>query len=149
MRKELSCGIIIDTENGLLAMLPYGRLKDAFHNYDLAKGHIEEGETPMECALRELQEESGIVLSDEQKQSLVDLGVHKYIAKKDLHLFYLSTEIAKDFQFKCSTNFALSDGRERPEMVGYRWVHDLRYYFRSMCATLSNIPQLAKYKVGD
>lgn len=30
------------------------------HRYDLPKGHIEEGESELECALRELREETGI-----------------------------------------------------------------------------------------
>ena len=55
-----SCGIFIvrgDPVESFLLMVHRDRL-------DLPKGHIDEGETQMECALRELEEETGIAESD-------------------------------------------------------------------------------------
>jgi 8-oxo-dGTP pyrophosphatase MutT (NUDIX family) len=45
------------------------------HRYDLPKGHIEEGESEIACALRELREETGI------EQDSIDLDpAFRYIA---------------------------------------------------------------------
>lgn len=59
--KELvSCGFFIvrgDPVESFLLMVHHNRL-------DLPKGHIDEGETQIECALRELHEETGISESD-------------------------------------------------------------------------------------
>ena len=56
----VSCGFLIvrgDPIKSFLLMVHRDRL-------DLPKGHIDEGETNMECALRELEEETGIRESD-------------------------------------------------------------------------------------
>lgn len=53
MRQEKSCGVLCFHGNQFLLMTrPKG--------YDLPKGHIEGNETELECALRELEEETGI-----------------------------------------------------------------------------------------
>ena len=59
--KELSCGfIIIDPkELRILGVHPTGHGKV----FDIPKGHIEKGETPLQCAIRELKEETGIIVS--------------------------------------------------------------------------------------
>ncbi len=55
--KEIrGCGVLVmreDPERSFLLM------KHA-HRWDLPKGHLDEGETDLECALRELREETGI-----------------------------------------------------------------------------------------
>ncbi|MGZ7196733.1 NUDIX hydrolase, partial [Streptococcus pyogenes] len=53
--------------------------------WDIPKGHIEEGETPIEAAIRECREETGFV--DYDQSLLVDLGRHDYASNKDIHLF--------------------------------------------------------------
>lgn len=55
-----SCGVLVlrgDPVNSFLLMVHCDRL-------DLPKGHVDEGETNMECALRELEEETSIRESD-------------------------------------------------------------------------------------
>ena len=55
-----SCGMLIlrgDPVDSFLLMVHCDRL-------DLPKGHIDEGETKMQCALRELEEETSIQASD-------------------------------------------------------------------------------------
>lgn len=59
MRKLVSCGVLIfrgDPQEFLL-MEHADRL-------DLPKGHVDPGETEIECALRELEEETGIKAPD-------------------------------------------------------------------------------------
>ena len=56
MRQLKSCGVLLFCRRSRLSFL----LLRHPNRYDLPKGHIEEGESEVECALRELQEETGI-----------------------------------------------------------------------------------------
>lgn len=56
MRTIKSCGVILFRREPRLAFLT---MRQA-HRVDFPKGHIEPGESELECALRELQEETGI-----------------------------------------------------------------------------------------
>ena len=56
MQKVKSCGVICFTKTKQPSFL----LMRRSHRYDLPKGHIEPGETELQCALRELSEETGI-----------------------------------------------------------------------------------------
>ncbi|MGZ7215501.1 NUDIX hydrolase, partial [Streptococcus pyogenes] len=76
--KEVSTGIIFFTEDYELFM---GRVTNSGlgggpSRWDIPKGHIEEGETPIEAAIRECREETGFV--DYDQSLLVDLGRHDY-----------------------------------------------------------------------
>jgi 8-oxo-dGTP pyrophosphatase MutT (NUDIX family) len=54
--QEESAGFVVfqQAENRLYLLLDYG------HHWDYPKGHLDPGETPMQAALRELKEETGI-----------------------------------------------------------------------------------------
>ena len=56
MHQIKSCGVLIFRREPELSFL----LMKHPHRYDLPKGHVESGETEIECALRELSEETGI-----------------------------------------------------------------------------------------
>jgi bis(5'-nucleosidyl)-tetraphosphatase len=56
MRQVKSCGVILFRRNPELSFL----LMKHPHRFDLPKGHIEEGESEIECALREMWEETGV-----------------------------------------------------------------------------------------
>jgi bis(5'-nucleosidyl)-tetraphosphatase len=56
MRKLKSCGVIVMRTAPTLSFL----LMQHPHRYDLPKGHVEANEDEISCALRELQEETGI-----------------------------------------------------------------------------------------
>lgn len=59
MNLEHSCGAILYTiENGVRK---YVLIMEANGNYGFPKGHIDNGETDLECALREIKEETGII----------------------------------------------------------------------------------------
>lgn len=55
--KEIrACGVLVMRTEPELSFL----LMKHNHRWDLPKGHLDEGETDLECALRELREETGI-----------------------------------------------------------------------------------------
>ena len=60
MQQVKSCGFILfngDREHKSFLLMKH------IDRYDLPKGHIEPGETDLECALREMNEETGIPVS--------------------------------------------------------------------------------------
>ena len=61
MGKKISCGILICTEHGFLAVHPTGR-KNEFNCYDIPKGCHNNNETYYQTAVRELKEETGLDL---------------------------------------------------------------------------------------
>ena len=84
--KELSCGfIIINRKNPkqILACQPNGRRQNTPGNYDIPKGHRENGETTLDAAIRELKEETGFTITDEK---IFDCGLFKYLKNKDLYV---------------------------------------------------------------
>lgn len=60
MRKVKSCGVLVMRE----APRPSFLLMRHADRYDLPKGHIEAGECELDCALRELVEETAIARED-------------------------------------------------------------------------------------
>lgn len=115
--RTLSCGIVILDDAGRVFL---AHATDTTH-WDIPKGKGEPGELPIEAALRELREETGIVLAPER---LVDLGRFEYRREKDLHLF--ATRVADGevdvAQCTCTSLFpSRRDGSMIPEMDAYRW----------------------------
>lgn len=128
--KSLSCGVIVTDKDFLrvLAIRPFGKPK----NIDLPKGGKDPGESPEIAALRELKEETGLVL---QPNQLTDLGVYPYTSTKNLHLFYtIVDEFPPIESLRCNSFFVGPDGRKVPEAVGFiyatfsdeRWYYSLR-----------------------
>ena len=62
MKQVKSCGFILFTGNRTNPQKSFLLMKHA-DRYDLPKGHIEPGESDLECAFRELNEETGIPAS--------------------------------------------------------------------------------------
>lgn len=56
MRQLKSCGVILFRKDPVLSFL----LMQHADRWDLPKGHIDAGETELECALREMEEETGL-----------------------------------------------------------------------------------------
>jgi 8-oxo-dGTP pyrophosphatase MutT (NUDIX family) len=56
MRQLKSCGVILFRREPVLSFL----LMKHADRWDLPKGHVDPGETELECALREMEEETGI-----------------------------------------------------------------------------------------
>ena len=88
-------------------------------HWDLPKGGIHANESPLQAALRETGEETGLELEPGQA---LDLGRHAYTAKKDLHLFAFLSNRFDAKQLRCDSFFIERlTGRPRPEMDGFGW----------------------------
>lgn len=121
MDVKLSCGLVILNEHDELLV---GHSTGSFH-WNLPKGLLDEGESPMECAMREAHEEFGLVFAPER---LVDLGRHAYYPGKDLHLFAVRTTCAETDldQCRCSSFFAHpKTGQSMPEVDGFAWSNEI------------------------
>lgn len=64
MQEVMSCGFLLMRERADLSFL----LMRHPDRWDLPKGHLDPGETRLECALRELEEETGLAAADIQRQ---------------------------------------------------------------------------------
>ena len=76
---KTSCGVIVTDGKRLLL----GRTTGT-DRWDIPKGGTEEGEKPLDTALRELLEETGLVAP---RWALRDVGMHAYLSDKRLGLF--------------------------------------------------------------
>ena len=114
--KIVSCGIVLlDSEGRVLLAHATGT-----NHWDIPKGQGEDGETEIQAALREMVEETGLLLSESR---LVDLGRFVYRRDKDLYLF--AARGAGDeldlSRCTCTSLFPRhGDGVMIPEMAAYR-----------------------------
>lgn len=113
--KKLSAGIIIINEYD--EFLLGHSTGNVF--FDIFKGSTELNETPIQTALRECQEESGLQFNE---ADIKDLGIFSYNKEKDLHLFLcrvnkLDIDLIK---LKCST-FVELPTYSFPEMDRFAW----------------------------
>lgn len=128
---EQSAGfIIIDKKSKkVLAGHPTGRAFDYAFSFDIPKGHIEAGESPLEAAKRELKEETGIVLPDDQE--IYEIGHVHYNSSKGLHLF--STELDVDLNsLHCDSTFVDSYGNVRKEIDKFILTDRCDQFFKNL-----------------
>lgn len=82
MAKQLSCGVVfVNTIEKKILMIHPTYRKDF---WDFPKGRMEEGETPIQAAIREVKEETSLNVTEDE---LIDFGFHKYNNHKNVHLF--------------------------------------------------------------
>jgi len=114
--RRLSCGILIlNGQQELLLCHVTGQ-----DHWDLPKGGAHEGESPLQAALRETREETGLDLAAE---ALRELGRFDYRPKKDLYLFATLMPRFDVAQLRCESQFSqYTTGQRLPEMDGYDWV---------------------------
>ena len=113
--RRLSCGIVIlNAQRELLLCHVTGQ-----NHWDLPKGGIDSDESPLDAALRETREESGLHLAAD---ALLDLGRFRYTAKKNLHLFATLMPRIELNDLHCESHYTdRHSGRRLPEMDGYGW----------------------------
>ena len=113
--RRLSCGIVILTEDRELLLCHV----TGQNHWDLPKGGIDAGETPLDAALRETREETGLRLD---AAALVEIGRVRYTPKKDLHLFAARSPRLPLSTFRCETYYLdRYSSRRLPEMDGFGW----------------------------
>ena len=145
MDKIMSAGfVLMDGDNRLLMCHPTGKpKKEGF--WDIPKGCVEYGDLPLEAALRELEEETGIELTEaELNRCMEDCGTYSYGPYKDLHVFVArwgdmhNAALVRQGKLKCKSKFEL-DGRKVPEMNDYMMSDDLSMLYKSLQPIVSDI----------
>jgi 8-oxo-dGTP pyrophosphatase MutT (NUDIX family) len=116
--RTVSCGVVILNTQGDVLLC---HATETSH-WDIPKGQGELDEQPVDAALRELVEETGIVRNATR---LKDLGRFVYRREKDLHLFAVrvTDDEVKPEDCVCESYFPRRrDGTMIPEMDAYKWV---------------------------
>ena len=131
-------GIIITDGEHILGCLPFGKAKKLTNNFDIPKGKIEDNESPMEAAVRECWEETGIRIN------VLDMryrGMYQY-NKKMIHIFVVKMKLP-DVMFLNCISMIEKYGRNFPEMIDYSIIHkkdvSTKFYKSLVPIILSNI----------
>lgn len=130
--KKVSSGLVITNGKIVLGCKSF--------KWDLPKGEIEKNEKPIDAAVRETREETGLIVD---KKDLIELGFFDYTKHKDLWLFlYVPKELPDTSKMKCTTYFEDREGNEVLEVTGYRYIdfkYLERFFYRSICKVLRQI----------
>lgn len=136
--KTISCGIVIQNSLGdVLGLYPYGKKGD--NTLDIPKGHMHNGESYIQCALRETYEETGLKILPSY---LKDTGMWIYTKEKNLYLFTFKTSLIDISKLYCSSFFEYKPNMSVPEMVGYEWIpfQDIeKRFYKSLVPILKKI----------
>lgn len=107
-KKTISAGVVVT--DGLHVLL--GHVTGS-HHWDLPKGKVDPGETYIQGAVRELEEETGMIVD---ALWLENLGVFQYKKTKDLSIWLYKIPNMPDIQtLFCKSTFHAKSGRVRPE----------------------------------
>ena len=121
MAKVTSAGVLIHHMGRMLVVLD--RVNAPYWN--LPKGKMEEGETAWDTALREVWEETNVVVKGVGISDPKDLGLHKYLpGKKDLHLFSVQMPDSWVPNLVCNSFWGPND---TPEVVDFQWIDPANY----------------------
>ena len=132
-KKEVSAGFLLETPEGYLLVHPTMRPRSR-GNWDIPKGHMETGEYPLETAIRELQEETGLEYNPNWETEY--LGEFKYTISKDLILYHIKCPDPIDVhKCKCNSYFDMN-GRMVPEADDFMITKNLDYVFKALQSVL-------------
>jgi 8-oxo-dGTP pyrophosphatase MutT (NUDIX family) len=114
---DVSCGTLVVDATGRLLL---GHVTHT-PRWDIPKGLLDPGETPLEAAMRELFEEAGLAFP---ATAFRDLGRFDYRRDKVLHLFRVAVgaTLPDLGHLECTSMYPdHATGAPTPEMDGYRW----------------------------
>jgi putative (di)nucleoside polyphosphate hydrolase len=112
--KTTSCGVLVfDAQAELLLCHATGTAR-----WDIPKGMGDPGESPIQTAIRETREETGLEF---EEGDLLDLGHLAYRPAKDLHLYAALIDRIDPGRLACSSRFVDARGRTLPEMDAFAW----------------------------
>ena len=112
MKKRVTAAVVIINRQGdILGCHGTGKPRES--GFDFPKGLVEDNETDIYGALRELREETGIELDASR---LIDAGVHKHNKEKDIHLFIYRTDKMPDISLLVCRSFFSVREKEYPEV---------------------------------
>jgi 8-oxo-dGTP pyrophosphatase MutT (NUDIX family) len=109
--REVSAGGVV-FRRGADNVVRYLLIRDSYDNWGFPKGHLEEGESPAEAALRETAEETG----------LADLTIHGPIRVIDWHFRFRGRLIHKYCHF-----FLLESMRGEPQPQADEGITECRW----------------------
>ena len=121
MKEEKSCGcIVLNNENQVLLI---------HHNkghWDFPKGHVEEGETEVQTAIREVKEETGIDVEVNEKYRYTTKYSPKEGVIKEV-VFFLATNISdnKKAQLEEVSEVKWIDYEEAMKIITYNDTREL------------------------
>lgn len=136
-----SSGIIItDGEQFLI-----GHVTNSSY-WSIPKGLVDPGESDIDAAVRETQEETDIIVAPE---NLTSLGKFAYRDKKDLSLFIYETEsdsLPPASMMKCNSVVFVSELEGFPEIDGFRYIKfsEMEKYLNKSMHTLFKKIELEK-----
>ena len=139
---KISCGVIVT--DGTSIVLGHSTGSPA-NIHDIPKGMLEEGENPIEAALRELYEETGLTAS---AGDLQNLGEFAYLRDKKLYLFLWKVSKMPDIKtLKCHSFFDGPNGEQLPEFNRYSivpWQEVSNFVREPMYVVLKQVQKYTK-----
>lgn len=118
MFKQVTCAIVIKHKNTVLLAHSTNEL---WTKWNFPKGIADEGETHIDAAIRELEEETGLIVTADK---LTDIGHYKYLEHKDIHLYLYESDTDIDAKnLVCRSMFFCNKKNiDRPECDSFRMV---------------------------
>jgi 8-oxo-dGTP pyrophosphatase MutT (NUDIX family) len=128
--KSLSCGVVLVNESRQILMIHATNQ----HHWDIPKGTKNQDEREVDAALRELREETGVILDE---RDLTDLSWHIYNNYKDLWVFIGVMPNVKTSDLHCTSHYTYNNC-EIPEADEFAMIH-LEDIDKYCCNSLSRV----------
>lgn len=140
MTKILSAGVIVtDLKSILLCHVTGAR------HWDIPKGRVDPGELEIDAAVRELYEETSIVINSSQ---LNFIGQFRYKKNKNLSLWLHKVDTMPDpSTLSCISTFSTTDGTVKTEMDGFaipEWNSINKMVIPDMMQVLSEVRKMIR-----